>query len=60
MVNLYSQNGDVQYNIVEYVVDTEADLATLPTNVAMGSTALVIANTTVYMLNSKKEWVKML
>ena len=60
MINLYSQNGDIQYKIMEYVVDTVEDIATLPTTGAMGSTAIVIATSEAYMLNSKKEWVKML
>lgn len=60
MLNLYSQNGDVQYNIREYVVDNIDDIKSLPTHAAMGSIAVVIATSEVYMLNGQKEWVKML
>lgn len=60
MLNLYAQNGDIQYNIREYVLDNVEDIASLPEHAAMGSTAIIIATSEVYMLNSKKEWVKML
>ena len=60
MLNLYSQNGDIQYNIREYVVDTLDDIKSLPTHAAMGSTAIVISTSEVFMLNGEKEWVKML
>ena len=60
MVILYAQNGDTQYNIREYVIDSAEDIAKLPTDGAMGSTAIVISTSEAYMLNSKKEWVKML
>ncbi len=56
MINYIGQGGSVQYNVVEMVVDTLADVATLPTNVAPGSTCFVIENSTVYMLNGNNEW----
>lgn len=59
MYNLYAQNGDTQYNVMEYVVDTPEDIDFLPTNGAMGSSAIVISTSELYMLNSQKEWVKM-
>ena len=58
MYNVYAQNGDTQYNIMEYVVDTPDDIETLPRTGAMGSSALVISTSEMYMLNSEKEWVK--
>lgn len=58
MYSIYAQNGDVQYNIVEFIIDSEEDVATLPTTPVMGSTALVINNPALFMLNSEKEWVK--
>ena len=40
----------------EYIVDTESDIATLP-DCAVGSSALVVASATVYMVNASGEWV---
>lgn len=54
---LISTNGDIQYNINEYVVDTPEDLEKLP-NCAMGSSALCLSNSSVYIKNSKGKWVE--
>jgi hypothetical protein len=45
----------------EFAIDTEEDVATLPTDneVGVGSAAICIGNSEVYMLNSKREWVKL-
>jgi hypothetical protein len=53
-----SQNGDVVYDIKEYVCDGPEDIANLPRNCGMGSTCVVISTSEVYMMNSKGEWVK--
>lgn len=58
MVGIMRQNGRPAYNLMEYVVDTEDDIKSLPKEVAMGSSAFVINTGEVYMLNGKKEWVK--
>ena len=58
MVGIMKQNGRPAYNLVEYVVDTEDDIKSLPKGVAMGSTAFIIGTGDVFMLNGKKEWVK--
>lgn len=58
MVGIMKTNGHVTYNLKEFVVDTEADIKLLPLDCAMGSTAFVINTGDVYMLNGKKEWVK--
>lgn len=58
MVGITKQNGQPTYNLMEYVVDTEDDIKSLPREVAMGSTTFVINTGEVYMLNGKKEWVK--
>ena len=57
MINYLSINGRQIYGITNYVMDTEADLENLPTNVPMGSTAFCIGNSTVYMINSEGKWV---
>ena len=54
MVGIMKQNGQLTYNLMEYVVDTEDDIKSLPKGVAMGSTAFIIDTGDVYMLNGKK------
>lgn len=46
------------YNAKEFLCDYEADLANLPTDCGVGSTARVIETSKVYMLNSAGEWIK--
>ena len=58
MVGIMKNGGRVTYDLNEYVVDSEDDVKLLPREVAMGSTAFVINTGDVYMLNGKKEWVK--
>ena len=60
MVNIYSQNGEVEYRVTEYTLDTKDDLEQLKIigrHAAPGSTAFVIESSDVYMLNSLGEWV---
>lgn len=59
MVKIVRQNGETQYDIYEFVVDTPEDIKDLPTRVGMGSTCIVISTSEVYMKNSKGEWVKL-
>jgi len=54
--NLISINGNIQYNINEYVVDEFNDLKKLPLNCKMGSIAYCIADGNYYIKNSKGEW----
>ena len=60
MINTISINGKPVYGIYEYVCDTTEDVAYLPTGCAPGSTAYVIDNGKVYIMNSLKEWKEML
>ena len=53
------QSGHSTYGLMEYVVDTEADIQNLSVEVAMGSKCFVIATSKNYMLNSKGEWVEL-
>ena len=46
----------------EFAIDDEEDVAALPTapnEVGVGSAAICIGNSEVYMLNSKRKWVKL-
>lgn len=56
MVNYTAQNGDVQYNVVELVADTTADIANLPIDCAPGSTCIVIENSSVLIIDSTGVW----
>ena len=50
-------NGeDVQSGVVEIVADTLADVSTLPINYSAGSDAIVIENSSVWMLGNDKQW----
>jgi len=54
--NILSQNGEVQYGVNEFVIDSPEDLKKLPDKTAMGSSALCLSNNEVYMKNSSGEW----
>lgn len=56
MINLTKFAGRTAYNVKEYTVDTESDIADLPTDIAPGSTAFVISTSATYMLNSNGSW----
>lgn len=43
----------------EFVVDDVEEIQLLPRSVGQGSTALVISNGDIYILNGRKEWVKL-
>jgi hypothetical protein len=58
MYAVTAHDGDVQYGVNEYVCDAIDDLAHLP-RCAMGSTAIVIGTSEVYIKNSQGEWVKL-
>ena len=62
MINVIKQNDNVSTYITEFVADTEDDIKDLPTSpneVYPGSTCIVVATANVYMLNNKKEWIKL-
>lgn len=58
MYKITSNDGDVAYGVKEFVCDSIDDLETLP-YCQMGSIAIIIATASVYMKNSKGEWVKL-
>lgn len=59
MVKLLAANGDIQYDVNEYAIDTPDDITNLPKDCAMGSTAIVISTAELYMKNSVGEWIKL-
>ena len=58
MIGIMKNSGHITYGLKEYVVDSESDIDLLPIDGVMGSSAFVIETGNVYMLNGKKEWVK--
>ena len=58
MIGIMKNSGHVTYGLKEFVVDCESDIDLLPLDCVMGSTAFIIETGEVYMINGKKEWVK--
>lgn len=59
-VILRAQNGEIRYKVNEYVLDTPDDLPLLNRQqCAVGSIALVISTTEVYIKNSEGIWVSL-
>lgn len=57
MIKIVAQNGQVAYDVYEYVVDTYSDIETIPARAGAGSSALVIDSSLVYMKNNKGKWI---
>ena len=56
---LVRQGGRVDYNYKEYYLDSINELPFIPVeDCSPGSVAYIIDKAEVYMLNSKKEWIK--
>lgn len=55
-MNAISTSGHTAYGVKEFIVDTEEDIKNLPIDIPMGSTALVIGNSTVWCLDGQGEW----
>lgn len=55
MYTVRAHDGDVEYGINEYVCDTEEELKDLP-RCKMGSAALVLENSTVYVKDGNGDW----
>ena len=58
MINTTSNSGHTAYGLKSFVIDTKKDLDHLPIDVQMGSTAFCIEDSSVYMMNGSREWVK--
>lgn len=56
MYSYISQGEDIAYNLVQLSADFRTDIEKLPTNCAVGSTCIVIEDSSVWMLNSEKIW----
>ena len=58
MYSLVSNRGIYNIALKEYIVDFETDISEVPTDAPAGSTCFVIDNSVTYMLNHRKQWVK--
>jgi hypothetical protein len=59
MISIGSNGQKIAYGVKHYNLDTEADLAKLPTRgEKMGCTCFVISTSKYYMLDSKFKWVE--
>lgn len=56
MYNITQQGDSVQYGVIECICDTRADIQNLPTDWQAGSSCLVIADSSVWMLNNQGVW----
>lgn len=58
MYSLLTNRGIYNEAIKRYVVDEDDDIAEVPTDVPAGSECFVIRSSNTYMLNHKKQWIK--
>lgn len=58
-IALTSNRNNTSYGVNSYVADDETDIKDLPVDVQPGSACIVVNPTSVYMLNTKQEWVKL-
>ena len=58
MFTIIKEKDKQTNNIQEFICDFEIDINKLPVNISAGSTAFVIENSSAYMLNNSKIWVK--
>lgn len=58
MFKMTKSDSEIQYGVKEFVCDTIEDLKNLP-RCEMGSTAIILADFSVYMKNGAGKWVKL-
>lgn len=57
--SIMKQNDNTSPYVTEFIVDTVADISSLPTSVAPGSVCLIANSSQVYVLNNTNEWVEL-
>lgn len=57
MFKIVNQSGHTAYGLKEYVCDNESDISSLSIDDTPGSTAFVISNQKVFMLNNQHQWI---
>jgi hypothetical protein len=58
MYNITKNDNDISHGVKEFVCDTVDDLIGLP-RCEMGSIAIVLSESAVYMKNGAGKWVKL-
>lgn len=58
MFKMTKSDSEIQYGVKEFVCDTTDDLKDLP-RCEMGSSAIVLSESAVYMKNGAGKWVKL-
>ena len=53
---IISNGSNIQSSVVEVVVDTLAELGDVPTTFGVGSDAIVLEDSSVWMLGNDKVW----
>lgn len=51
-----SNGSNIQSDVCEIIIDTAADLEDLPTTFGIGSDAICLEDSSVYMLGNDKTW----
>lgn len=63
MFRVYKNGDETDSKLIEYIADTEADIANLPTTNGSGSICLVVQGSeggaVVYMLGNDEQWHKL-
>ena len=57
MFKIINQSGHTAYGLKEYVCDNESDISNLSIDDTPGSTAFVISNQKVFMMNNQHQWI---
>ena len=53
MINTVTSAGKVAYDVCDLICDYESDVVNLPIDKSVGSTALVLETSNLYMINSE-------
>ena len=57
MFRIINQSGHTAHGLKEYVCDDESDVSNLSIDDTPGSTAFIISNQKVFMLNNQHQWI---
>mgnify|MGYP003294720337 CR=1 FL=1 len=58
MIHIYSNSDKIAYGVKRYIADFISDIAQLPSNDTPGSEAFVIEDSSTYVLNGQKQWIR--
>jgi hypothetical protein len=58
MFKMTKSDSEIQYGVKEFVCDTIEDLKNLP-RCEMGSSAIILSESSVYVKNGAGKWVKL-